>query len=56
LDENSLGNRTLGNHTFTLIFCFLLQRERERERERGGGGSYRDLVGRPDGKMPSWKT
>ena len=27
--------------------------ERERERERG---AYRDLVGRPDGKRPTWKT
>jgi hypothetical protein len=29
-----IGARPLGNHIFTLILCFLLQRERERERER----------------------
>jgi hypothetical protein len=33
--QKSLGDRQLGNHTFTPIFCFLLQRERKRDVERG---------------------
>jgi hypothetical protein len=34
----------------------MVVKEGGRGREREKGGSYRDLVVRPDGKRPSWKT